>query len=164
MAPMRRNDWLALGGWLLLTFAAAALGSAASIRAADFYATLAQPHWAPPATVFGPVWGVLYLLMALAAWLAWRHGGGWRGARAALGLFVFQLVANTLWSWLFFAWHLGALAFIDIILLCALLACTLVAFWRIRALAGLLLLPYLAWVSFAAALCFSVWRLNPQAL
>ncbi|MFH7428789.1 TspO/MBR family protein, partial [Pseudomonas syringae group genomosp. 7] len=79
-------------------------------------ATLALPTWAPPASVFGPVWTLLYAMMALAAWLAWRERG-WRGARPALVLYLLQLAVNGLWSWLFFGWRLGALAFADILVL-----------------------------------------------
>jgi len=158
-----RRQTIALLGWLLLTFAAAALGARASIQASTFYAQLAQPDWAPPASVFGPVWSALYLLMAIAAWWVWRQGG-WARQRTALVLYVLQLALNTLWSWLFFAWHLGGPAFADIIALCLLIVATLVAFWRVSALAGALLLPYLAWVSFAAALNYAVWQANPAAL
>jgi tryptophan-rich sensory protein len=154
---------LGLLGWFALCFAAAAIGAAASVRAADFYAQLARPDWAPPASVFGPVWTALYALMAIAAWLAWRKGG-YATARAGLCLFVAQLVFNTWWSWFFFAWHLGALALADIVLLWVLVAATIVAFWRIRPLAGVLMLPYLAWVGYAAALNFAVWRMNPALL
>ena len=85
-------------------------------------------------------------------------------ARRALFFFGAQLVLNTLWSWLFFAWHRGDLAFLDIVVLWLLIVLTIIAFWRIRPLAGALLLPYLAWVSYAAALNLSVWRLNPELL
>ena len=152
-----------LAGWLLVTFLAAAVGAAASRDAATFYAQLVQPTWAPPAAVFGPVWGVLYLLMGIAAWMAWRRAG-FGGARVGLALYLVQLAVNALWSWLFFAWHRGALAMVDILVLLALVAATAVAFWRVRAAAGALLLPYLAWITFAAALNFAVWRLNPQVL
>ena len=152
-----------LMGWLALSFAAAAIGAVASRGAPDFYASLVRPDWSPPASVFGPVWTMLYALMAIAAWLVWREGDFARN-RAALALFVMQLLVNALWSWLFFAWHRGALAFADIVLLWVLIVATVAAFWRIKPLAGALLLPYLAWVSFAAALNFSVWRMNPQLL
>lgn len=161
--PSRVNPWLALAGFLLLTGAAGALGAIASIDAREFYATLNQPAWAPPAAVFGPVWTVLYGLMALAAWLVWRERGFAR-ARGALGLFLVQLAANALWSWLFFAWHRGAWAFADIVLLLVLIVATLIAFARIRKVAALLLVPYLAWVAFATALNYSVWQLNPRLL
>jgi len=141
---------IGLFGWLLLSFAAAMIGAAA-VQAASFYQQLAQPSWAPPSSVFGPVWSLLYALMGIAAWLVWR-GGGWRRHRSALALFVIQLALNALWSWLFFAWHHGALAFADIVLLWLLIAATLIGFWRVRPLAGALLLPYLCWVSFASAL------------
>lgn len=154
---------IGLVGWLLLSFAAAAIGALASVQAADFYRQLAQPSWAPPASVFGPVWSVLYVLMGVAAWLAWREGG-WHRQRGGLVLFVLQLAVNALWSWLFFGWHRGALAFADIVLLWLLIVATAIGFWRVRPLAGALLLPYLGWVSFATALNFAVWQLNPQIL
>ena len=97
-----------------------------------------------------------------------RHNAvrtGVAGAVAlALGLFVVQLVANALWSWLFFAWHLGGVAFAEVLLLWLLIACMLAAFWRIRPLAGMLLVPYLAWVTFASALNYVLWQLNPAIL
>ena len=101
--------------------------------------------------------------MGFAAWLVWRVGG-FAPARIALTLFLAQLAANALWTWLFFAWQEGALAFAEILLLWALIVCTVVAFWRVRPLAGALLLPYLAWVTFATALTFATWQLNPQLL
>ena len=154
---------LGLIGWFIVSFAASAVGAVASIQAKSFYGQLVQPEWAPPSYVFGPVWTVLYALMAIAAWLVWRSGG-FRSNRIALSLFLVQLGLNALWSWLFFAWQRGALAFLDIVLLWALIVVTLVAFWRVRPLAGALLIPYLLWVSFASALNYSLWQLNPQVL
>ena len=108
--------------------------------------------------------GVLVsMAVGVAAWLVWRVGG-FRAAQSALTLFLAQLALNALWSWLFFAWHRGALAFVDILLLWALIVATLIAFWRISALAGALIVPYLLWVSFASALNYSVWQLNAQVL
>ncbi|RZZ85013.1 TspO/MBR family protein [Pseudoxanthomonas winnipegensis] len=158
-----KRQVLGLVGWLLLVLVAGAIGAAASVQAATFYATLAQPSWAPPAAVFGPVWSVLYVLMGIAAWLVWRRGG-WAAQRRALTVFVAQLALNALWSWLFFGWHLGAAAMLDIVVLWVLIVVTVAMFWRARPLAGLLLLPYLAWVTFASALNYAVWQLNPQAL
>ena len=164
MIPLSKTEQVVgLVGWLAVSFAAAGIGAVASINAASFYGQLVQPGWAPPASVFGPVWTILYALMGIAAWLAWREGGV-RTARAALTLFLLQLTVNALWSWLFFAWHLGALAFANIVLLWLLIVVTLISFWRIRPLAGALLIPYLLWVSFASALNWSVWQLNPQIL
>jgi len=153
----------ALVGWFLLTFAAALVGGIATARAPELYSGLESPSWAPPASVFGPVWTALYALMAVAAWLVWR-APGWRGARTALTLFVIQLAANALWSWLFFAWRLGFAAFIELCVLWALIVATLVAFWRLHRIAGALLVPYLAWVSYAGALNFVLWRANPTVL
>lgn len=152
-----------LGAWLLLAFIAAGVGAIASADAPSFYASLTRPTWAPPASWFGPVWTVLYALMGIAAWRVWRRHG-FAGARPALVLFIVQLAVNALWSWLFFAWQQGALAFADIVLLVGLIVATMIAFWRLDRLAALLLSPYLAWVSFATALSFAVWRLNPQLL
>lgn len=148
-------------GWLLVVFVAAAVGAAASVDAPSFYAQLSKPTWAPPAGVFGPVWTVLYALMGVAAWLVWRSPGP---RSAALTLFGAQLGANALWSWLFFAWHRGALAAVEILVLLALIVAMIVAFWRISRLAALLMVPYLLWVSFASVLTWAVWRSNPTLL
>lgn len=152
-----------LAAWLGVAFAAAAIGAVASIDAGTFYAQLVRPAWAPPGSVFGPVWSVLYLLMGIAAWLVWREqNADQRGA--ALTLFVAQLCANALWSWLFFAWRNGAFAFAEVLVLLALIAATTTVFWRIRRLAGVLMLPYLAWVGLASALTWAVWQGNPKVL
>ncbi|KAG0739896.1 hypothetical protein G6F24_017197 [Rhizopus arrhizus] len=102
-------------------------------------------------------------MMAVAAWLVWRERG-WRGARPALTLYLVQLAGNALWSWLFFGWKLGALAFADILVLIVLVCATILGFLRIQRGAAVLLLPYLAWISFASALNFAVWRANPGVL
>ncbi len=149
--------------WMTTVFIAAAIGAAASIRAKAFYAQLIRPDWAPPAWVFGPAWTTLYTLMGIAAWLVWCSGG-FRSNKIALLLFLVQLGFNALWSWLFFEWHLGALAFADIVLLLVLIVCTLISFWRSKRLAGALLIPYLLWVGFASALNYAIWQLNPALL
>lgn len=164
---MPRSEKLALAagliGWLAICFIAAAIGAAASLQAETFYAELLQPAWAPPSAVFGPVWTILYALMAVAAWLVWQ-ARRIRLARVALLVFVLQLILNALWSWLFFRWLQGGWAFIDILCLWALLVATVALFWRVRPLAGALLIPYLLWVTFASALNFSIWQLNPSIL
>src|SRR6185369_2052992 len=152
-----------LAGWLVVSFVAAAIGATASIEAKAFYAELVRPGWAPPSWLFGPVWSVLYFLMGLSAWLVWRKSG-FKPARTALVLFLLQLAANALWPWLFFAWHQGAVAFGEILVLWLLIVATVASFWRLNALAGALMLPYLAWVTFATALTLAVWRLNPGLL
>ncbi len=151
---------LGLVAWLCVCFAAAAVGGVASVAARDFYAQLSRPAWAPPGWLFAPMWTTLYTLMALAAWAVWKV----QGFRGAIVLFVVQLAANALWTWLFFVWRLGAVAFAEVVLLWLLILCTMVAFWRVRRWAAWALVPYLAWVSLACALTYSVWRRNPQML
>jgi tryptophan-rich sensory protein len=155
------SQFVGLLGSLLVAFAAAAVGAIASVDAASFYAQLSKPSWAPPASVFGPVWSALYLLMGVSAWLVWRSSGS---KKVALALFGVQLAANALWSWLFFAWHRGALATVEVLVLLALVVCTAAAFWRSSRLAAVLLVPYLLWVSFASLLTWSVWQSNPNLL
>ena len=159
----RRQQVMGLIGWFIASFAISAVGAIASIEARSFYAGLVQPEWAPPGWVFGPVWTLLFALMAIAAWLVWRKGG-FHAHRIALSLFLTQLLFNALWSWLFFAWRLGGPAFADILLLWGLILATLIAFWHVQRLAGILLVPYLLWVSFAAFLNYAVWQLNPALL
>ena len=149
--------------WLLLCFAAAAVGGFASASAGTFYAELVRPTWAPPGWLFGPVWTVLYVLMGISAWLVWRVRG-FAGAGTAQLVFIAQLAANALWTWIFFVWKQGGLAFAEILLLWVLIVATVALFWRISRFASVLLVPYLAWVSFASALTLSTWRLNPGLL
>jgi translocator protein len=149
--------------WLTLVVIAAVLGGLASANAGNFYSQLHQPTWAPPGWIFGPVWSVLYLMMSVAAWLVWKIHG-FRGARLALSFFLVQLALNSLWTWLFFAWHLGALSFAEIVVLWISILATLISFWRLHPLAGALLIPYLAWVSFATVLAYAMWVGNPALL
>ena len=153
--------WQALGllAWLGLVFVVAAAGALASVDAASFYSQLNKPAWAPPASAFGPVWSVLYALMGISAWLVWREQGG-KPVAGALLLFIAQLMANALWSWLFFAWRLGVASFADVLLLLVLIALTITAFYKVRRLAAWLMVPYLAWVCLASALTWSVWQRN----
>jgi len=153
---MNRNV-IALAGWLALCLAAS--GTAFFVSTAGWYAGLARPTWNPPSWVFAPVWTTLYIMMAAAAWLVWREGG-WNVQGRPLGLFLLQWALNALWTPIFFAMHRAGLAFAEIAVLWLTLAATLISFWRVRAGAGALLLPYLAWVSFAAALNRGIWRLN----
>jgi tryptophan-rich sensory protein len=146
-----------------ITFSAAAIGGWASANAPGFYAELIKPSCAPPAAVFGPVWTVLYLLMTVAAWLVWREGRE-KNTRPALAVYLIQLALNALWTWVFFAWRQGGWALAEIIALWLLILLTLIAFYRVRPLAGYLLLPYLAWVSLATALTAALWHLNPKVL
>jgi translocator protein len=147
----------ALAGWLGVAFTAAAMGG--FFFPGEWYARLQKPSWNPPHGVFGPVWTLLYITMAIAAWLVWQRGG-FAAQRGALALFLLQLLLNALWSPLFFGLHHPGLALIDLLLLWFALAGTIVGFWKARTFAGVLLIPYLAWVTFAGALNFAIWRLN----
>jgi benzodiazapine receptor len=149
--------------WIAVSFLAGAIGARFTGPAvASWYAGASKPAWTPPDVVFGPVWSALYLMMGVAAWLVWRKAG-FSGATAAMVLFGLQLIANAAWSWIFFGLHRSDLAFFEIAILWALILATLVAFWQHDTTAGLLLLPYLAWVSYASALNFAIWRLNLDA-
>jgi tryptophan-rich sensory protein len=148
---------LALAAWLALSLAAAAVGG--FFLPGEWYAGLRKPSWNPPNWVFGPVWTALYTLMAVAAWLVWRRGG-FRAQRVALALYLLQLGLNALWTPLFFGLKSPGLAFAEIVLLWGALLATIVAFWKAQRFAATLLLPYLAWVTFATVLNFALWRLN----
>jgi len=142
---------------LALTFSAAYVGS--RFPPDDWYAALSKPAWNPPGWLFGPVWGILYLLMAIAAWLVWRKSG-FSGAAVPLGMFVLQLGLNAAWSWLFFGRQELGLALIEILVLWGAILGTLIGFWRVNPISGILLVPYLLWVTFASFLNFTLWRLN----
>jgi translocator protein len=145
---------------MAVCFGAAGIGSMLTTPSiGGWYATLAQPAWAPPNWVFGPVWSLLYLAMAIAAWLVWRRVGFPRAA-SALNLFAIQLVLNVCWSAIFFGLHRPGLAFAEILLLWLAILTTMVAFRSFSRAAAWLLAPYLLWVAFAAMLNFSIWRLN----
>ncbi len=157
--PSPTRAALALAGWLVVTFAAAAAGG--FFLPGEWYAQLQKPAWNPPNWIFGPVWTVLYAIMAVAAWLVWMRGG-FAGRRAALALFLAQLLFNALWSPLFFGLHRPGIALADLLLLWLALFATVAVFWKVHRVAGGMLLPYLAWVSFAGALNFAIWKLNPS--
>ena len=150
-------------GWLGITFIAAAVGAAATVDAPSFYQALNLPSWAPASSVFAPVWTLLYLMMGIAAWLVWRQAG-FNNARTALTLYIMQLIFNALWSWTFFTWHQGSFSFMVIVFLWLLVAATLYQFWKINRSAGVLLMPYLLWLTYAGALNLVVWQMNPSLL
>jgi benzodiazapine receptor len=154
----RSKSILGLCGWVLLCFAAAAPG--AVFMPGEWYAALRKPTWNPPGWIFGPVWSALYTMMAVAAWLVWRRGG-FAAQRRPLTLFLAQLALNAAWTPLFFGLHRPGVAFAEIVLLWLAIAWTLATFWRGHRAAAWMLVPYLAWVSFAALLNFTLWRLNP---
>jgi translocator protein len=156
---IRAKSFLALLGWIALTFCAPALGTWSLGNSAGFYQSLQRPGWSPPAWVFGPVWTLLYTLMAVAAWLVWKRGG-WRAQRTPLTLYVVQLALNAAWTPIFFGAHRIGLAAVEIVVLWLAIVLTLSAFARASRGAAWLLAPYLAWVSFAAALNFALWQMN----
>ena len=125
----------------------------------EWYQSLRRPPLTPPSWLFGPVWTLLYLAIAIAAFLVWRAPER-SSVGLGLGLWAAQLVLNALWSYLFFGLHRPDLAFADIVALWLVILATTVGFWRVSTVAGVLLLPYLAWVAFAAALNLQLWRLN----
>jgi len=125
----------------------------------DWYTTLTLPWWTPAGSVIGAIWNVLYFLMAVSAWLVWRRTG-FTGAVTEFVLFGLQLVLHATWSALFFAMRAPGLAAIEVWLFAAVVLATTLAFWRLNLWAGLLMLPYIAWVSFAAALNLAIWWLN----
>ncbi len=131
----------------------------AQFQPGPWYVQLAKPFWTPPDAVFAPVWTFLYALMAVAAWLVWRQEGFARGARP-LVVYGIQLAFNAAWSWIFFGLHRPGLAFGEIVVLWFLIVWTVIEFWRRSRPAGLLLVPYFVWTSFAVALNFTIWRLN----
>lgn len=154
-------QWLVLALFVMICLGTAGLGAAwTDLSVGDWYATLNKPSWNPPNWVFGPVWTTLYIMMAIAAWLVWRCKGlrdGW----LPLLQFAVQLSLNAAWSALFFGMRNPGIAFADIVLLWMGIVATIIAFGRVSTLAATLLVPYLAWVSFAAVLNGSIWRMNP---
>jgi translocator protein len=157
---MNKSRWFALALFVLLAFAAAGIGAAAtSTSVQTWYAGLRKPSWGPPNWLFAPVWTTLYILMAVAAWRAW-HIGPHASARRTVSLYSAQLTLNALWSVLFFGLRQPGAALVEVIGLWTILVILFVRFWRIDRLAGALWLPYVVWVSFAAALNAAVWSLN----
>jgi len=133
------------------------LGTRAGVE--GWYTGLAKPSWTPPAWLFGPVWTILYASMAVAAWLVWRSARR-GGAMRPLAAFAAQLVLNAVWPVVFFGLRMPGLAFAAIVALWAAIVITVVLFWRSVPTAGLLMLPYLGWVTFAAGLNLAIWRMN----
>ncbi len=150
-------------GWVVcvaICLGAGGLGAAATNPEIDgWYQTLAKPSWNPPAYIFGPVWTCLFVLMATAAWIIWQSQG-FRNAATPLTLFACQLALNVAWSWIFFGLHQPGWACVEIVILWLAILATAVTFFRHSQLAAALLLPYLAWVSFATILNFTIWSLN----
>ncbi|MGA7400270.1 MAG: TspO/MBR family protein [Candidatus Sulfotelmatobacter sp.] len=161
---MSRNLLVALAAFVALTFSAAATGAAFTARSVrTWYPTLRKPPGNPPASYFGPVWTVLYFLMTISAWNVWRVADGWTGASPAITVFLIQLALNAAWSAIFFGLRSPAWALLEIILLWAAILASVILFWQISTFSGALLLPYLAWVTYATYLNAGIWCLNRAA-
>jgi tryptophan-rich sensory protein len=158
--PMGASSLLLLLGFTAASFLAATTG--AFFRPGEWYEHLKKPSWRPPNRLFTPVWTVLYVMIAVSGWLIWREAG-FAGAALPLAIYALQLVLNAAWTPLFFGLHRPDLGFVDIVLVWLSIVATIVLFMPIHVGAALLLVPYLAWVTFATALNFAVWRLNPSA-
>ncbi|MCW8133292.1 MAG: tryptophan-rich sensory protein [Planctomycetota bacterium] len=160
--PRNLREWLALAAFGALCAAAAFTSRYFTLPALEsgWYATqVEKPWWTPPGWVFGPVWGVLYVLMAVSGWVVWKDKG-LAGAPLAFFVYFLQLAVNAAWSFFFFHLRNPGAAFFELLLLWLMVAVTAGLFEHVRKRSGWLLLPYLAWVSFAVALNFQIWRLN----
>ena len=150
---------VALLAFVAICLAIGAIGGAVTSTSVDtWYRALRKPAFNPPDWVFGPVWTVLYVAMAVAAWRVWRRPGP--GVRPLLWLFAVQLALNLMWSIVFFGFRQIGMALVEIVVLLAVIAITAVAFWRVDEAAGLLFVPYVAWVGFATVLNAALWHLN----
>lgn len=152
------RDIIGLAVSLILVALAALFGGLFTAQTSgNWYQSLEQPGWSPPGWLFGPVWTTLYILLAAAAWLVWRRTSL---AHWAVVLYLVQLVFNAAWSAIFFGLRMPMVAFAELCVLWVLIVLTTVAFWRVRTIAAVLMLPYLAWVSFAGALNLAIALMN----
>lgn len=158
---MDASSWVALLGFIAACFLAALTG--AFFRPGEWYERLKKPSWRPPNRLFAPVWTILYMMIALSGWLVWSEAG-FAGAALPLTAYALQLLLNAAWSPIFFGLHRPDLGFVAIAFLWLSIVVTIVLFLPIHVGAALLLVPYFAWVTFATALNFAVWRLNPEAV
>lgn len=157
------DEWVVLAISIATCMAAALIGGFFTARAVkEWYPSLKKPSWNPPSWAFGPIWTILYILMAISAWLVWKEGGLMQQI-IPLSLFGIQLIFNVVWSWLFFYKRSIRGGLYEIVMLWILILATLLAFWSATIIAGLLFVPYLVWVSIASYLNYTVWKLNPPA-
>lgn len=157
---VRRRQVLGFPAWIALCFLAPAAGS--PFQPGAWYAALDKPSWTPPGYLFGPVWTVLYVMMATAAWMVWNDSDP-KVVRWPLILFAVQLGLNAAWTPLFFGLRRPDLAFVVLLALLVALTVTIALFRRVRVAAALLLMPYLAWCAFAAALNYRIWMMNQMS-
>jgi tryptophan-rich sensory protein len=159
-SPPERRSFVVLLAFVAVCLGVSSIGAAITYSSIDtWYPSLAKPAFTPPDWVFAPVWTALYLMMAVAAWRIWSHGGR-PEVNLALACFGVQLTLNLLWTVLFFGLRSPAAALVEIIVLLVAIGVTVIAFYRVDRVAGWLLVPYLAWTAFAAVLVHGIWRLN----
>ncbi|KUG03215.1 tryptophan-rich sensory protein [hydrocarbon metagenome] len=156
----RTIGWPALIAAVILTLGVGGLSSILTSNTFEAYKALQQPEFAPPGWIFAPVWTLLYIMMGIAAYRIFMYGLDRRSVRAALWVYLLQLVFNFFWTLIFFRWELRGLAFVEILVLLVLIVINTWQFFRIDRLAGFLMVPYILWVAFASVLNFSVWILN----
>jgi len=160
---MKARGMVGLVVAVLIPLLVGALGSVATSSAIpSWYQRLEKPSWNPPNWLFGPAWTVLYVLMGVASWLVWRSDRKRGVVRVGLGLYGFQLALNLLWTVIFFGWRKPGAAFVEIFVLAGAIVATMTMFFRVKPIAGWLLVPYLLWVSFASTLNGAIWQLNRE--
>ncbi len=158
---MKHKDTLTLFGFICVCLLAGMIGSVFTFPSLPtWYEMLHKPFMNPPNWVFGPVWTTLFMLMGISVYLVWKNGLDSNYSMGAFKIFWVQLIFNVLWSYVFFCEHLLFMSCLEIVALWMLIALTSYKFYRISRPAGLLLLPYLLWVTFASYLTFSIWMLN----
>ncbi len=158
--PSPSRQILGLAVAVIVCYGAALLGNLATMpQLPTWYANIEKPTWTPPDWLFGPVWSLLYAMMAVAVWLIWRKAG-WRAGKKPLIWFGCQLALNSFWSILFFGIHSPGWAFVDILFLWLAILMSIRTFWPLSRLAAALLIPYFLWVSFASVLNATIWQMN----
>ncbi|MGB9175611.1 MAG: TspO/MBR family protein [Methanoregula sp.] len=151
-----------LAAAILLCVIVGSLGSLVTTTGSgSWYSTLQKPFFAPPNWLFAPMWLTLFVLMGIALYLVWESGTERRDVQVALGIFGVQFLLNVIWSFLFFGLESPLLGLIDILLLWVMIVATILAFYRVKKSAAYLLIPYLAWVTIAAALNGAIYFMNP---
>lgn len=157
---MHKYGAIVLIGFMVLTFAIGLAGSMYTGRSVQtWYPALKKPAWNPPSWLFGPVWTLLYICIAISGWLVWREAPE-KTITLPMIFFLIQLILNGLWSYLFFGRQNPGAAFVDIVILWLLIALYAVFSWDVSRIASLLFVPYFLWVGFASLLNFSIWTLN----
>ncbi|TVR79257.1 MAG: tryptophan-rich sensory protein [Rhodospirillales bacterium] len=162
--PEKRRSWLVLAGFLAASLSVSLIGGAVTATSVEtWYPRLITPAFTPPDWVFGPVWTVLYIMMAVAAWRVWRRTG-FAGGAVPLGLYGVQLGLNLAWSVLFFGLNWIGVALAEIAVLWLAIAVTTLLFWHVDRIAGWLMLPYLLWVGYATVLNAAIWQLQGRPI